>query len=166
MIARGDIVLLDTNVIIEAHRARCWKSLAQFFRLETVEECCVETATGNRRRRDYVPVDVEALREQMVVHTVSSSQLAQTEVRLPGPDLLDPGEKHLLAHALAKPGAWYLSASDRAAVRAGNELGFLERFVSLEALARAVGMTPQFKNHFTEKWLSALRTDILMGGTE
>ena len=59
----------------------------------------------------------------------------------------------------------YYSASDRAAVRAGNELALLERFVSLETLARAVGMSPQFKNHFSEKWLSALRTDILMGGT-
>jgi hypothetical protein len=52
----------------------------------------------------------------------------------------------------------------RAAVRAGNELGLLDKFVSLEALARVVGMTPQFKNHFTERWLSALRTEILMGG--
>jgi hypothetical protein len=166
MIARGDIVLLDTNVIIEAHRTRCWKALAQSFRLETVEECCVEAATGDRRRSDYVPVNMEAISSQIVVHAVGRAQLAQTEMRLSRPDLLDPGEKHLLAHALEKPGAWYLSASDRAAVRAGNELGFLERFVSLEALARAVGITPQFKNHFTEKWLSALRTDILMGGSQ
>lgn len=158
--------MLDTNVIIEAHRARCWKALAQSFRLETVEECCVESATGDRRRSDYVPVNVEGIRSQIVVHTVSRTRLAQMEVRLSRPDLIDPGEKHLLAHALATPGAWYLSASDRAAVRAGNELGFLERFVSLEALARAVGISPQFKNHFTEKWLSALRTDILMGGTQ
>ena len=40
------------------------------------------------------------------------------------------------------------------------------QLVSLEALARAVGISAQFKNHFTEKWLSALRTDILMGGTQ
>lgn len=92
MIARGDIVLLDTNVIVEAHRVRCWKMLAQSFRIETVEECCVEAATGDRRRQDYVEVDVEDMRKLVAVHEV--------------------------------------------------------------------------KNHFTEKWLSTLRTDILMGGTQ
>jgi len=166
MINRGDIILLDTNVMIEAHRTSCWKALAQSFRLETVEECCVEAATGDRRRPDYVLVDMGNIKAQVLVHTVSRTQLAQMEMRLSRPDLIDPGEKHLLAHALATPGVWYLSASDRAAVWAGNELGFLERFVSLEALARPVGISPQFKNHFTEKWLSALRTDIVMGGTQ
>ena len=142
---------------------KCWNALAHFFRFETVEQCCVELATGDRRRPDYVVVEVDELRKQVTVHAVSQNELAQVEMKLAEPDSIDPGEKHLLAHALAKPGAWYLSASDRAAVRAGNELGFLERFVSLEALARAVGMSAQFKNHFTEKWLSALRTDIITG---
>jgi hypothetical protein len=68
MIARGDIVLLDTNVIIEAHRVNCWKSMMRVFRLETVEECCVELATGDRRRPGYQVVDVEVLRTQMTVH--------------------------------------------------------------------------------------------------
>jgi hypothetical protein len=134
--------------------------------LETVEECCVELATGDRRRPGYQVVDVEVLRKQMTVHDISRNELAHVETKLTAPWSIDPGEKHLLAHALGTPGAWYLSASDRAAVRAGNELGFLERFVSLEALARAVGITAQLKTHFTEKWLSALRTDILMGGTQ
>jgi hypothetical protein len=165
MIARGDIVLLDTNIIIEAHRAKCWKAAANFFRFETVTQCCIEAATGNRRRTGYVAVEIEELRKQVTVHEVSNNELAQIEMKLAEPDSIDPGEKHLLAHAVAKPGAWHLSASDRAAVRAGYELGMLERFVSLETLARSVGLKPQLKDHFTEKWLSALRMEILMGGT-
>jgi hypothetical protein len=35
-----------------------------------------------------------------------------------------------------------------------------------KVLARAAGISPQFKNHFTEKGLSALRADILMGGVQ
>lgn len=101
----------------------------------------------------------------MAVHDVSVEEIAQVEVRLSEPGLIDPGEKELLAHALGKPGVWHVSASDRGAVVAGHELGLLDRFVSLEALARVLGIKPQLKNHFTEKWLSALRTDILMGGT-
>ena len=80
------------------------------------------------------------------------------------PDRIDPGEKHLLAHALNKVAVWHVSASDRAAVKAGSELGLLDKFVSLEALARVVGMSPQLKQHFTEKWLGVVRTEILMGG--
>jgi len=165
MIAKGTIVLVDTNVIIEAHRVQCWRAMVNFFKVETVEKCSEEAATGDKRRAHYVAVDAEEMKKVIAVHAVSLLELAKIETRLAEPDRIDMGEKHLLAHALARPGAWYLSASDRAAVRAGNELGFLERFVSLESLARAVGMPAQFKHHFTEKWLRALRTDILMGGT-
>ena len=166
MITKGDIVLVDTNVIIEAHRVRCWRAIVNFFKVETVERCSEEAATGDSRRPGYVAVDVEEMKKVVAVHAVSLLELAEIETRLAEPDRIDMGEKHLLAHALATPGTWYLSASDRAAVRAGNELGFLDRFVPLESLARAVGSSPQFKNHFTEKWLSALRTDILMGGSQ
>jgi hypothetical protein len=162
---KGDIVLMDTNVIIEAHRTRCWRAVVNAFKVETVEKCCEEAATGDKRRADYVSIDVEEMKKSVVIHPVSLLELAEVETRLAEPDRIDPGEKHLLAHALKKAGAWHVSASDRAAVRAGNELGLLERFISLETLARAVGMSPQFKKHFTEKWLSALRTEILMGGT-
>ena len=166
MIAKGDIVLIDTNVIIEAHRVRCWRAIVNLFKVETVEKCSEEAATGDSRRPGYVAVDVGEMKKVVAVHPVSLLELAQVETRLTEPDRIDVGEKHLLAHALAKPGRWYLSASDRAALRAGSELGFLERCVSLEALVRVVGMKPQFKNHFTEKWLSLLRTDILMGGSQ
>jgi len=92
-------------------------------------------------------------------------ELAELETRLAEPDRIDPGEKHLLAHAMKKAAAvWHVSASDRAAVKAGSELGLLDKFVSLEALARVVGMSPQLKQHFTEKWLGVVRTEILMGG--
>ncbi len=164
MVAKGDIVLLDTNVIIEAHRAKCWNAIVRCFRLETVEMCCVEVATGDRRRPGYVAVDVEQLRSQVAVHEASKKELARLETSLSAPWSIDPGEKHLLAHAVARPGAWHLSASDRAAVIAAHELGLLDRFVSLETLARSAGLNPQLKRHFTETWLSLLRTQFLMGG--
>lgn len=160
---RGDIVLMDTNVIIEAHRTRCWRAVVNAFHVETVEKCCEEVATGDRRRADYVEVDVEAMRRSITVHPVSLLELAVLETRLTEPDRIDPGEKHLFAHALKRTGSWYVGASDRGAVRAGHELGFLERFVSLEALARLVGSAPQLRNHFTERWLGILRMDILGG---
>jgi hypothetical protein len=164
MITKGDIVLVDTNVIIEAHRTKCWKAVVNAFKVQTVEKCCEEAATGDKRRANYVEVDVEEMRKVALVHPVGLEELAQIETQLAEPDRIDLSEKHLLAHALSQDGVWYLSASDRAAVKAGNELRLLERFVSLEALAKAVGITPQLKHHFSDKWLSALRLEILMGG--
>jgi hypothetical protein len=162
---RGDIVLMDTNVIIEAHRTKCWGAVVNAFKVETVEKCCEEAATGDKRRADYVVINVEAMKKSVLIHPVTLLELAELETRLAEPDRIDPGEKHLLAHAMKKAAAvWHVSASDRAAVKAGSELGLLDKFVSLEALARVVGMSPQLKQHFTEKWLGVVRTEILMGG--
>src|SRR5262245_30381149 len=137
MITKGDIVLVDTNIIIEAHRAKCWKAVVNAFKIQTVEKCCEEAATGDKRRADYVADEVGEMKELGVVHPVELAGLARIETELAEPDRIDIGEKHLLAHALGRTGVWYLSASDRAAVKAGGELNLLDRFVSLEALARA-----------------------------
>lgn len=104
MIAKGDIVLVDTNVIIEAHRARCWKAVVNAFKIQTVEKCCEEAATGDKRRADYVAVDVEEMKKVVVVHPVGLLELAQIETQLAEPDRIDIGEKHLLAHALSQTG--------------------------------------------------------------
>lgn len=48
MVKRGDVVLLDTMVILEAHRCRCWKGLLQAFSLESAERCMQELTPGGR----------------------------------------------------------------------------------------------------------------------
>ena len=130
---RGDIVLMDTNVIIEAHRTKCWGAVVNAFKVETVEKCCEEAATGDKRRADYVVIDVEAMKKSAVIHPVTLLELAELETRLAEPDRIDPGEKHLLAHALKKAAVWHVSASDRAAVNAGSELGLLRQVPNARA---------------------------------
>ena len=100
---RGDIVLMDTNVIIEAHRTKCWGAVVNAFKVETVEKCCEEAATGDKRRADYVVINVEAMKKSVLIHPVTLLELAELETRLAEPDRIDPGEKHLLAHAMKKP---------------------------------------------------------------
>lgn len=55
---------------------------------------------------------------------------------------------------------------DRAAVRAAHALGWLGRVVSLEAVAASVGARPSrsFKRQYTERFLSAWRTDLRLEG--
>ena len=53
------------------------------------------------------------------------------------PDIvLDPGERALWAHALTRNDDWILCGPDKASLRFGVRLGFRERLVALEALAR------------------------------
>lgn len=43
MFEKDQIVLVDTNVILEAHRVSCWNTLASYFKLATVETVVEET---------------------------------------------------------------------------------------------------------------------------
>ena len=73
---QGQIVLVDTNIIIEAFRARCWKVLTAYYRVETVEKCYEEALTGDRLRPGYVEVDSATLKEKLVINRVASLELA------------------------------------------------------------------------------------------
>ena len=44
-------MLVDTNVILEAHRTGSWRALAGGYAVETVEDCVTEPQTGFQRRR-------------------------------------------------------------------------------------------------------------------
>lgn len=160
---QGQIVLVDTNIIIEAFRARCWKALTAYYRVETVEKCYEEALTGDRLRPGYVEVDSIALKEKLVIHRVTPLELAALALTCPDADALDAGERHLFAHAHGRSDAWIATCADRAAVRIAFTLGWKERICSLEVLVRPTGAKPALKHHFTEDWLSQVRTDFMLG---
>ncbi len=156
---RGQVVLVDTNVIIEAVRTRCWTAITAHFSIQTVALCCEEALAGDPLRPGYVSVDPAQLDKGLRArHHVSDGQRLALAIRLTNPDILDPGERDLLAHAVGRADAWLASCADRAAVNAALELGFEERFVSLHAMARVAGAKPALKYHFTDAWLSEVRT--------
>ena len=74
------------------------------------------------------------------------------------PETLDPGERDLFAHALSRADAWIASCADRRAVMAALELGWEERLVSPEVLVHAAGANRALQYHYTERWLSDVRT--------
>lgn len=147
-------VLVDTNVILEAHRTACWPALTGGLRVETVEDCVTETQTGFQRRRPEQTIDNSQLRSSLfAVHKVSKEERAELAVRIRG-IALDLGEESLWAHALARDDAWILCGPDKASMRCGVRLGFREKLVSLEILLRRVGHRPMkdLKGQYTEKW--------------
>ena len=61
----GAVVLVDTNVIIEAHRSGTWAALVGAYRVETVEDCVTETQTGYERRPREQWIDVGELKASL-----------------------------------------------------------------------------------------------------
>jgi hypothetical protein len=153
---RGDQILVDTNVIIEAHRVGCWRGMASEFRLITVEKVVEETQTGHQNRAEEQHIDQATLREQLdQVAAVSRSQLAAIDLDYPAHGL-DAGEHHLVAFArtMEEP-AWLLNSPDKGTIRFCGKSDWLERLISLEAMANALGMphAGRLRGNHREEWL-------------
>lgn len=161
---RGDVLLVDTCAIIEAHRTGCWNALTKNFLVETVDECLVEAQTG-KAQRIYPPVSDQELRAAFhEIYTVSDVDRATFELEKPGgvPEL-DPGERDLWVHAWKRPGAWCLCGPDKASMKAGFVLGHRERLISLEALLHCIGVTKGIKPHYSARWLEEVLYNLSQG---
>lgn len=162
---RGQIVLVDTNVIIEAIRTNCWAALTGYYQVETVEKCVEEARSGDAYRPDYIKVADRDLRERLIAHGVSSGELARLIVREPLAEGLDAGEKHLWAHALTRTDAWIATTADASAVRIAMKLGWGDRLVSLEELLHGCGAKAAVRalnRHFRSAALSGWKTQGLL----
>ena len=128
-------VLVDTNAILECFRVGSWRALAGGYRVETVEDCVIETQTGFQRRRAEMQIDAAQLRASLkAVHAVEDAERAVVAVR--APDIaLDVGERSLWAHALTRSDAWVLCGPDKASMRFGVRLG-------LQGKAHSFGIAP------------------------
>jgi hypothetical protein len=161
---RNDHVFMDTDAIIESHRIRYWKILVGHYRLDTTVKCVEECARGRQSKRNYVPVDVDSLREKLSPKTVTKAQLVELEVSLAGAVDLHEGEKYLLAYALTQKDAWLLCSGDGAAVRAAVLLGMKDRLVSLEDLIKSAGLKRvNLRPQFTRRKLKERKTQALLG---
>ena len=154
MARHSNPVLVDTNVILEAHRVGAWRALAGGYRLETVEDCVTETQTGFQKRSPEQQIDEGKLRTSLnAVHVVGNRERAELAVRVH--DIaLDIGEASLWAHALNRDDAWVLCGPDKASLRFGVRVGLRDRLVSLEKLLDHVGYRPKpsLRTAYTRQW--------------
>jgi len=166
---KGQRVLVDTMVVIEAHRMGCWNALAHYFSLETVEQCVIECATGYRRRKGYVQIDQQQLISKIKVHGVTEALRAALLVADPGAAAIDSGEKDLLSYALTQPDALVLCSPDKATVNSTYRLKFsgntlFDRLVALEELALEAGFRKQgYGENHTKQWLTTYKTKVQLG---
>ena len=122
----------------------------------------MEAGRGDPSRFGYVPVDLALVRKSACVEAVSARQMAELMLSFPDSAALDPGERELLAHLISRADAWLVCSPDGACVRAGKELGLLERFVSLEELMEITGQHPKLKRNYTKQWMSDFRTGLAL----
>jgi hypothetical protein len=164
----SSVVLVDTNVIIEAVRTACWAAITGRFRIETVQECYDEALRGDSDRPSYVPVSTAHLERISATHRVSELQRARLALAYENADSLDDGERDLFAHSLNRSDeAWLMCSPDKASIRAAVALDCSDRLVSLENLARRAGVrpAPALADHFSEarlrEWCTAARLGAL-----
>jgi hypothetical protein len=157
-------VLVDTNAILECWRIGAWRSLTGGYRVETVEDCVIETQTGYQRRRQEQQIDNAKLRASMAaVHGVGDRERAAAITRETMFSFLDVGEQSLWAHALTRDDNWVLCGPDKASLRFGVKLGFRERLVALEDLLKGVGhKAPGLKTAYTSAWLAKTLGEIVV----
>ena len=160
MIRPGESVLLDTTAILEAHRQGVWSNLVAGFRLVTVEKCIEEVDTGNLVGGERLEIDTGRLRREITVCRVDDATMTAAVLSSEGKlQILHAGEKELLAYATSVIEVLYISSQDRACVRVGAKMDLLDRFVSLEEMAEAVGRKSlSLPRQYTKRWLSDVRT--------
>jgi hypothetical protein len=164
---QDSIVLLDTNVIIEAHRTGCWAQISDFFNLHTVEKVIEETQTGFQNRDPELWIDEGPLKASFaVVAPVSAVDRVNFNMTYGHPSL-DDGEKDLMVYAesLDVESIWLLNSPDMAAVRFAHNAGWRDRLVSLESMARRlkIRLHENLSDNYTENWLVDKKTKILLG---
>lgn len=162
-------VFVDTNIIIEAFRINCWMSLCSSYAIETVEKCIEEARTGNPETHNHIKINDEKLYKGFADrHKANSLDIATLIDEYPNCQGLDDGELHLFAwlHAqkiLPNP-QLIISTADKAAIRAANEIGWIDQIKSLEELLQGSDKTKikLLRQHFSVAWLKKIKTDFLL----
>lgn len=160
---RGDPILLDTNVVIEALALGRWKGIAGGLTLETVKECESELYSG-KRWGIKTPVPKDVTDDFSIIHEVTELERAALYAASAKAGFIDPGERDLLAHALARTdrGIWVLASPDKAAIATVVEAGVQDQLVSLEAILSSVGLKADLRDHFTTSWMRTQITKALL----
>lgn len=120
---------------------------------------------GDKTAPGYITIGPQEL-GRMTIAPLPHEAGAQFRLAYPGADGLDPGERDLIALGTVQQDAFCLCSCDKAAVVAANALGWLDRVISLEALAESVGVRPNppLKSQFTEARMRQWRSPLLFGG--
>jgi hypothetical protein len=152
-------VLLDANVVIEAHRLNVWQKLTEDYELILPSIVIHQEALFFSRKPDGIHVDINLLglvdRGVITQQTATYEELTSiyTVFDRVFIEQLDPGETEALALLKANrlPGA-YFCTGDAPAIRALAMIGMSERGISMQTLLAKVGLQKNLARWFRENF--------------
>jgi len=162
-------IFVDTNIILESFRTDTWNVLCTQYAVETVEKCIEEALTGNPNNPGHIAISNIKLTEGLSDrHNPTKQDITNLMLQHPQTQGIDDGELHLFAWLYAQNilanELILISTADKAAIVSTGLLGWLDSVTSLEYLLNNAGVSNKqnknLKNHYREKWLSNVKTQI------
>ena len=150
-------------IVIEAVDTGCWNAITGSREIVTVEECGEELRRGDPSMHGYVRVQDGDI-ARAIVRPLSIAADVKFRLQYPEAYRLDAGERDLLALAYTLSDDFALCSCDKAAISAAHALGWLDRVVSLQALATSVGIRPRrpFRRQYAERQLQTWKTSLIL----
>lgn len=156
--AKPHLLLLDANIIIEAHELNVWSLLVDSYRLTIPSVIARHEAKYFFVSGHYNPINLNSdLGQKKIVEL--QAELTEIALLMKQFDALfaesiDPGEQEALALLLAErcPGHLFCSGDARS-LQALAMLDMSDRGISLEELLNRIGQSRKLDDHFTRAFL-------------
>jgi hypothetical protein len=154
--AKLKLLLLDANVIIEAHEKGVWENLTQSCEITITEAVKSECKywldlEGNR---NYIDIDSYITKGSIncveVKLTSIEELIAKFDVSYV--DRLDPGETESLAFLFESNDNWVISSSDDIVYKILGAMNRINQGISLEEILNKIGVTKTLQWQFTKKF--------------
>ncbi len=152
-----ELVILDANVIINAHLLEYWKILTSRYKIFVPATVLYEEVFYFEGYQGKEPIKLMASLKQGLIHELAASLEDDLHLQsLVKPSFfpsIDPGEREALA-LLKNPAFkdYYFCTADALPVKLLSVLGLSEQGVSVEKLLEKAGAKKKLQKHFTEEW--------------
>jgi len=159
-------VLLDANIVIEAHALKIWTELKDRYELILPSIVVINEAKyfySAKRRSKSIRLGEQITRGEVRQLTATAEEYAQLYEKFDSVfrDTLDPGETEALALLQAnRASEAFFCTSDAPAIKALAMLGLSNRGISMEMLMSKIGLAKKLKKWFTEDFF---KTNIKHG---
>ncbi len=157
-------LLLDANVVFEAHRRDVWKPLLQRVSIAVPSAVARDEARFYDSRTGMVQIHLPSLiADGKITEVAASVQQIESVVKFLTPahaSALGAGELEALAILHASEEGIFFCTADKLAIYSLVLMGFSERGVSLEEVLRQTGLTKAIGPQFTEAFF---RQQIAIG---
>jgi hypothetical protein len=148
------LLLLDANVVLEAHRRDVWNPLLQRASIAVPSAVARDEARFYDSRAGMVPIHLPSLiSDGKITEVAASAQQIESVINFFNPahaNALGAGELEALAILQASEEGILFCTADKLAIYSLVLMGFSERGISFEEVLRQTGLTKSIGLQFAE----------------